>query len=109
MITLQPTANQKELLLFLVPLEEILDCIYRESPDVVIMDLFMPRVDALGVLHEVSKKPLTKKITFIVLSSFHSSEFNKKLYAYGVDKIVIKPLDIRLLISDTAAKLSDKK
>lgn len=47
--------------------EEILDCIYKESPDVVIMDLFMPRVDTLGVLHEVSKKPLTKKITFIVL------------------------------------------
>lgn len=89
--------------------EEILDCIYKESPDVVIMDLFMPRVDALGVLHEVSKKPLTKKITFIVLSSFDSSEFNKKLYANGVGKVVIKPCDVRLLISDIATDFSDKK
>ena len=55
--------------------EELLLKIISEEPDAVIMDLFMTRLDALGVMREVKKKDINEPL-MIVAASF-SRKYSK--------------------------------
>ena len=52
--------------------EELLNRIKAEQPDVVLMDSFMTRLDAIGVMRSVRRDKL-KAPLFIVFSSFHNA------------------------------------
>ncbi len=88
--------------------DEVLNHIYKDTPDAVIMDMFLSGLDSIGVLHKINKNPPTKKPIVIVLSSFDSPKLNQTLYDNGVDKIVIKPYDVYAIISDVATQLISK-
>ncbi len=54
-----------------------LDMAMRELPDVIILDLNLPRIDGLRVLSEVRASPLTAEIPVIVVSARNLSEDEK--------------------------------
>ncbi|MBF0291566.1 MAG: response regulator [Nitrospinae bacterium] len=74
-------------------------------PDIVILDIKMPRVDGFGVLERLKSDPKMKRIPVIMLTTSSRDEEIAKGYEYGANAYVTKPLDF----ADFAKKLHDLK
>lgn len=85
----------------------LLDSIKKYKPDVVIMDLFMPKLDAIGVMKSFSEKKGMIKPIFIVLSNFNSDVLEKEALSAGASYFVLKPFDINNLAERILDLLSD--
>jgi len=75
----------------------ILADVREASPDVVIMDVFMPKLDALGVLGEVGSLELKSRPLFMVMSSFDSPRLEHEALQAGAAYYFIKPFDLDML------------
>lgn len=73
--------------------EELCSRIRREIPDVVVMDSFMTRLDAIGVIRNIKRQNL-KAPVFIVFSSFHSPVLEREIMSAGASYFVLKPYDV---------------
>lgn len=73
--------------------EELCSRIRREIPDVVVMDSFMTRLDAIGVIRNIKRQNL-KTPVFIVFSSFHSPVLEREIMSAGASYFVLKPYDV---------------
>ena len=62
-----------------------------EVPDVILMDGFMPRLDALGVLRELDTMRLEKRPMVMVLSSTDNQRFESEVLSSGADYYFLKP------------------
>ena len=76
--------------------EELCNRIVREEPDVVLMESFMTRLDAIGVMRSI-KRQKVKQPLFIVFSSFHSAVLEREIMNSGASYFVLKPYDVEQL------------
>ncbi len=76
--------------------EELCTRIRQEEPDVVLMESFMTRMDAIGVIRSI-KRQNCKQPLFIVFSSFHSPVLEKEIMSGGAAYFVLKPYDVEQL------------
>lgn len=76
--------------------EELCSRIQHEQPDVVVMDAFMTRLDAISVMRSV-KRQNVKTPLFIVFSSFHSAVLEREIMNNGASYFVLKPYDVEQL------------
>lgn len=75
----------------------VMEQIDRQSPDVVIVDMFMTGVDAIGVLKAYDNGSLHDNPIFIVASTIDSDVLQKEVIACGGSYFVIKPYNARSL------------
>ena len=68
----------------------LLTKIRDEKPDVVVMDLFMAGVDALGVMHAVKAEGLPKPV-FIITAAHSSNALERQIMEAGADYYAIQP------------------
>lgn len=68
---------------------ETLEYLRAHAPDVLILDLMMPRVSGLDVLEELNKKPLSRRPRIIVLSAKVNEE--RHALKLGADLFLRKP------------------
>ena len=68
-----------------------------ERPDVLLMDGFMPRMDALGVLREIDSMRLDKRPVVMVLSSTDNPRFESEVLKAGADYYFLKPYNPEML------------
>lgn len=73
----------------------VIEMIEEKKPDVVIMDLFMPRADAIAVMKNITMNNKIKTPIFIVLSNFASPVLEKETMQAGASYFVIKPFNPR--------------
>jgi two-component system cell cycle response regulator DivK len=80
----------------------------RRKPDVIVMDLSMPRLNGWAATAELKRSPVTSTIPIIILSALPSSR--NEAQAAGCDGFLAKPclpellwLEIRLLLNSGAA------
>ena len=78
--------------------EEALDFLYQRCgyesavrPDVVLLDLNLPKVDGLSVLEEIGTDPLLRRIPVVVLTSSEAPEDIAKAYELRVNAYLTKP------------------
>ena len=71
--------------------------ILQDAPDVVLMDLVLPGVDGLTVLHELNEAEPAKMPVIFVVSSFASQETTEECNALGVSFYLRKPVDLQAL------------
>ncbi len=76
--------------------EKVLKRIESDSPDVLLMDTFMPNIDALEVLKQLSKRK-GKKITVLVMSSSDNPNLEHEILNVGADYYFLKPFDVNIL------------
>lgn len=76
---------------------QVLSQLEREIPDVLLMDAFMPRIDALGVLKQIGEMKLPKKPLILVNSSVDNPRFEYEILNAGADYYFIKPFDLDVL------------
>lgn len=69
--------------------EEALAKVDKANPDVIIVDMMMPRLDGLGFLkrYEASGHP---DVRILVLSNMASREYESKAFALGAQRYEIK-------------------
>ena len=87
--------------------EELCSRMANDLPDVVVMDAFMVKLDAIGVMRNM-KRQNQKQPIFIVFSSFHSSVLEREIMNAGADYFVLKPYDVTQLC-ETVSLLSKKR
>ena len=89
--------------------EDALDLASREGPDLILLDLMLPRVDGIEVCKELKKESKTSLIPIIMLTA-KSQESDKVLgLELGADDYVTKPFSPRELIARIKAVLRRMK
>ena len=76
---------------------KVIEYIKLNTPDVVLMDAFMPRVDALGVLDQLKVETLTKKPVVALLLTGDNPRFESELLAAGASYCFIKPFELNIM------------
>jgi len=79
---------------------KLLEKIETLHPDVVIADLFMPRLDGIGVMKATQAKLTGTKPLFVIISNFTSPTLEREVMMSGASYFAISPF--------SAANLSDR-
>ena len=66
-------------------------------PDVVLMDVFMPKLDALGVLGQIGELGLKSKPMVMVMSGYDNPRLESETLAAGAAYYLLKPVDLEML------------
>ena len=72
------------------------------KPKVIFLDLKLPKVDGLEVLHKVKSDERTKTIPIVVLTSSHEERDLVESYEFGVNSYIVKPVDFDKFIQAVA-------
>ena len=80
--------------------EQALDMLFQrnghadfQSPDIILLDLNMPKLNGLEVLEKIKKDPVLKVIPVVMLTSSRTDEEVLKSYGLGANCFLQKPLD----------------
>ena len=88
--------------------EELITRISTDSPDVVMMDLFMTHIDSIGVMRAVRKQKPEKLPRFVVYSSFDSPVLEREVMSAGATYFVLKPFNLSEL-AENIIRLSKRQ
>ena len=66
-------------------------------PDVVVLDIVMPKVDGFGVLTGIDYSTMNKKPNFIVASQLTGDNFINKAISLGASYYLVKPVNMTML------------
>ena len=84
--------------------EEICNIIREKEPDVVVLDIIMPKMDGLAVMERFVHDSSLKKIpAFIVVSAVGKERITEDAFSLGADYYVLKPFDNRMLLKPDQA------
>lgn len=75
-------------------------------PQLILLDLNMPRKDGREALIEIKSNPLIKKIPVVVLTTSKGEEDILKSYDLGVNSFITKPVTFERLV-EIIGKLND--
>lgn len=79
---------------------EAVDKIKKFKPDVVLLDIIMPKLDGLGVVERIrDKKQLEKVPEFIVISGIGQDVVTENAFELGVAYYILKPFDNDVVLS----------
>ena len=74
-----------------------LDEIDRAGPDIVVLDLNLPRLDGYGVLSHLRSRPATANLPVIVLTAKGDEDSEVRVFEYGASDYLTKPFRPRVL------------
>ncbi len=79
--------------------EEALRKIEDQLPDLILLDLFMPRMDGFSVMEAVKANPRVSHIPIIVLSAWPTGDNRKRTREAGAIEFVAKPYQPAQLVA----------
>lgn len=71
--------------------------IIEEKPDIVILEMLLPKIDGIGVLKAVQSKKIEKRPVFLVLSSLSQEVMIREAISLGAYCFMLKPFDFSIL------------
>jgi type II secretory ATPase GspE/PulE/Tfp pilus assembly ATPase PilB-like protein len=83
-----------------------LDEIDRSAPDIVVLDLNLPRLDGYGVLSHLRSRPATANLPVIVLTAKGDEDSEVRVFEYGASDYLTKPFRPRALSARLHSLLS---
>ncbi|MHB1652212.1 MAG: sporulation transcription factor Spo0A [Desulfitobacteriaceae bacterium] len=75
--------------------QEAVEMIFRDVPDVVVLDIIMPHLDGLGVLEKIQTNAQRPRV--IILSAFGQETITQRAVSLGADYYILKPFDLETL------------
>ena len=81
----------------------------EELPDLIILDILLPKMIGFEVCHRLKADPKYKHIPVIMLSIKSSEDAVKKGYANGADEYITKPFDWPFILEKIESLLSKKQ
>jgi len=86
---------------------EALDKVALERPDLIILDLMLPRMDGYEVLKRLKGDPRTADIPVIVLTARGEKEDRARSLELGAASFMAKPFSPRQLVAEVKRALGD--
>ncbi|MBI2795921.1 MAG: type II/IV secretion system protein [Gemmatimonadetes bacterium] len=74
-----------------------LDEIDRSAPDIVVLDLNLPRLDGYAVLTHIRARPATASLPVLVLTAKGDEDSEVRVFEFGADDFLTKPFRPRAL------------
>lgn len=71
----------------------LLERLREEKPGVVVMDMLMPGLDAIGVMHAVAKDPQAEKPLYIVTGTYTSPVLEREMATAGASAFILSPYE----------------
>ncbi|MBN2088470.1 response regulator [candidate division KSB1 bacterium] len=65
----------------------------KPLPDIILMDLKLPKLDGFDLLQEIRQNPRTKCIPVIILTSSARQQDLKRCYELGCNSYIVKPMN----------------
>lgn len=87
--------------------KEAYGIIDRNTPDLILLDLLMPKISGFDFLEEIRKNKKTQNTPVIVVSALTDEENIEKIMNMGAIDFVKKPIDLQYLVDKVEAVLSD--
>jgi CheY-like chemotaxis protein len=88
--------------------EEALEAVQKESPDLIVLDIGMPKMDGWEVCRRLKSNEVTKKIPVIILTAYAQMSDQKKGASLGAERFISKPCDLTFLVEEINALLAQK-
>jgi len=79
------------------------------SPDLILMDLRMPRMDGFEAIRELRKDPTTAGIPIIAISAWASAKHKERAMQAGANEHFTKPVDLSRLLETINRFLSERE
>ena len=87
--------------------KEAFQIISRQLPDLILLDLLMPRINGYEFLESIKAKEETKNIPVVVISAVTDTENIKKTIKLGAHDYIKKPVDIQNLVDKVTTILGN--
>jgi CheY-like chemotaxis protein len=79
--------------------DEVMDCISRDQPDLILLDIVMERVNGFEALREIRENAATKGIP-VIMCSTKSTDFDQEWSQdLGANAYIIKPFEPEQLVN----------
>jgi two-component system alkaline phosphatase synthesis response regulator PhoP len=79
--------------------QEALDACRKEMPDLVFLDLLMPKMDGYQVCREIKQSPETSAIKVVMLTAMAQEADRRTALKVGADDYMTKPFSPTALLS----------
>ena len=80
--------------------EEMCQIIKNKQPDVVLLDLIMPKMDGLTVMEKINQdKTMTKRPDFIVVTAVGQEKITEDAFNKGANYYIMKPFNNEMLLN----------
>jgi len=89
--------------------KEAYQIIKKETVNLILLDLLMPRVSGYDFLKEIKSNESTKDIPVIIVSAVADAENRKKSIELGALDFINKPIDIQYFIEKIETILKQKE
>ncbi len=76
---------------------EALEMVRSACPDVLLLDIVMPRLDGFSTLEQLARLDLPKRPHVIMLTGLTRDDFISRAMRLGADYYMIKPFDMQML------------
>lgn len=87
---------------------KVVSAVKKEKPDVLLMEIFMPNLDALGVLDVVNQMDKNEAPLVMVMSGYANPRLEKEILNAGACYYFLKPFDVNIM-AERIIKLSGWK
>jgi putative two-component system response regulator len=87
---------------------EALDAVTAEEPDLILLDVNMPRLDGIAVCERLKAHPIRRLIPIVILTASQDRETRLRGIAAGADDFLSKPFDAKELLVRTKVLLAQR-
>jgi putative two-component system response regulator len=87
---------------------EALDAVAAEEPDLILLDIDMPRLDGISVCERLKAHPVRRLIPIVILTASNDRDTRLRGIAAGADDFLSKPFDAKELLVRTKVLLTQR-
>jgi len=88
---------------------EALDAVAAEEPDLILLDIDMPRLDGIAVCEQLKAHPIRRLIPIVILTASNDRGTKLRGIAAGADDYLSKPFDPKELLIRTKVLLRQRE
>ena len=89
--------------------EAAVEIIKEKKPDVVLLDIIIPKLDGIGVLEKLRDERLEKQPTVIMVTAMGQESVAEEAMELGASYFILKPFDSEMVIRKIKQAKLDKK
>ena len=78
-----------------------------EIPDLIVLDLNVPKIDGMDVLRAIRKDPTLAKVPIAVLTSSGSLQDKVDAISSGADRFITKPVELRSFVATVGRSVKE--
>lgn len=78
-----------------------------EPPDLIILDLNVPKIDGMDILRTIRKDPALADVPIAILTSSRSAQDRVDAMALGADRFITKPADLRSFVGIVGGSIKE--